>query len=529
MDFFECKICHVPYDEDDHRPRNALCGHGLCTACIRALIKDSILECPTCRQKNKAETADDLQINFDLIDAMRAFKSKSIHLAKETESQVSGASNEELCNIHSKSLGHWCLKCLFFICDDCLEYHSSLTDCATIIATKAMKGIKEKPLKNIDMLLKAFEKETKYVSSKIKEKTEKRNELLEKADRQKKELIERADREKKKLLERAEKEEKELLEKAAGQKKELLERAEKEEKELLEKADSQNKKLMDIAEKHDEGVKMLSHFLEQGNIHKEKLIASKQHLTDSNSTNTVRDGIRMISQRKHILLNWVVKTLGKDTYLGLAVALNENKDVFSEMVIKDEERHAKLSQNEESIFIHSFQKQKVSEGHIFWPLDRLQKMIPPDASLVFVDLLMNDSVMGRVQLRLHKNLPNIREHLVHIFTGQQEGIMVGRQVNNHFVSELLGITNLPFSGMKVTRDSNEGSTAQHGDVFGYFGNGYLKHIYFYVAVPPKANDYGSNCCVFGRVEKGMDIVKACHDKSNSNVVISDCGLVLEQE
>ncbi|CAL4076527.1 unnamed protein product, partial [Meganyctiphanes norvegica] len=367
MDFLECKICHVPYDEDDHRPRNATCGHGLCSACVTALIKDNIIECPTCRQKNKADTANDLQTNFDLLDVIRHFKTTNIPLDSENESIVAGATNEELCIIHCKSLGHWCLKCQCFICDDCLEYHTTSTKCSVINANKAIEKIKKKPLKIIDNVLYCFEKDAQYVPSKIQENTDKRDDLLEKADRQKKELLERAYREKKELLEKAEREEKELLEKAARQKKELLERAEREEKKILEKAESQTKELMEIAEKHNEEVKMLRNFLEQGNIHKEKLIETKQQLTEATSTHTVSEGIRMATQRQQIIHSLAAKNLGTGSVLILSETLKEDKDVFSEMKIKDEKRHGKLSQHEESIFIHSFQKQKVVEGHICWP------------------------------------------------------------------------------------------------------------------------------------------------------------------
>ncbi|CAL4151186.1 unnamed protein product, partial [Meganyctiphanes norvegica] len=111
MDFLECKLCHVTYDEEEHRPRNALCGHEYCTVCIKALIKDSIFMCPKCRQKNNVDAAEDMPVNFGLIDVVRAFKTKSIPLAKETESILPRATDEEVCNFHCKSLRHWCLKC----------------------------------------------------------------------------------------------------------------------------------------------------------------------------------------------------------------------------------------------------------------------------------------------------------------------------------------------------------------------------------------------------------------------------------
>ena len=59
MDFLECKICNIPYDEEDRWPRNAPCGHEWCSVCIDDLIEDSIFLCPKCRQKFKVDVPDD--------------------------------------------------------------------------------------------------------------------------------------------------------------------------------------------------------------------------------------------------------------------------------------------------------------------------------------------------------------------------------------------------------------------------------------------------------------------------------------
>ncbi|CAL4082239.1 unnamed protein product [Meganyctiphanes norvegica] len=183
MDFLECKICHVPYDEEEHRPRHAPCGHEICTACIGALIKDSIFECPKCRQKNKIDAPNNMPINFGLIDVIRAFKSKRIPMAKETDSSASGASNEEMCIIHCKSLTHWCFKCQIWICKECIEAHTSLVGCTTASAPKAMENMKEKHNKSMDILLATFEQDTKYMAFNIKELNDKKRELLEKAEK----------------------------------------------------------------------------------------------------------------------------------------------------------------------------------------------------------------------------------------------------------------------------------------------------------------------------------------------------------
>ncbi|CAL4126156.1 unnamed protein product, partial [Meganyctiphanes norvegica] len=251
MDFLECKICHVPYDEEDHRPRTASCGHEFCTACIRALIKDKILECPTCRQKNKVDSANDLQINFDLIGVIRAFKTITIPLKNESETSRSGATNAEVCDFHCKALSHWCFKCQIWICQECLGTHTTSTDCYTANSTKAMESMKEKQFTNIDRLLNIFDNDTKFVSTKIQENKDQIKELLERA------------------------------------------------------------------QKLGEEGKKLTNFLEQGKIHKEKLIESKQIVNFAKSPSSFSNGIKMLNQRKQILHSWCVRNLGTDTPLGL--------------------------------------------------------------------------------------------------------------------------------------------------------------------------------------------------------------------
>ena len=49
MDFLECKVCNMPYDEGNHQTRNAPCGHEICGACIAEFIKCGVYCCPTCR------------------------------------------------------------------------------------------------------------------------------------------------------------------------------------------------------------------------------------------------------------------------------------------------------------------------------------------------------------------------------------------------------------------------------------------------------------------------------------------------
>ncbi|CAL4060168.1 unnamed protein product, partial [Meganyctiphanes norvegica] len=277
MDFLECKVCHIPYDEDDHRPRNAPCGHELCTACIRAIIKDDIYMCPKCRQKHVVKVPEDLPVCFVLSDVIRAFKSQNISLRKETKSTVTGATNDEVCNVHNEAIGHWCFKCQLWICVECLDSHNILAGCSTATTTKAMVDIKEKQSKNIDKLLNIFEEDTKYLTCKSQELKDKRQEHLKKA------------------------------------------------------------------EQYGEEINKIGNSLEQGNSYKEKLIESGIFLLTASTPQALSERIKMTTQRKQILHSWSVKNLRIDTPFGLRKALKEEKDVYAEIIIKNEKRHAKLS------------------------------------------------------------------------------------------------------------------------------------------------------------------------------------------
>ncbi|KAM6316016.1 ring finger protein-like [Podargus strigoides] len=53
----ECPICTEPYDEQWHKPALLNCNHGLCRACLRAIMDTAAgtefgrVRCPICRQK----------------------------------------------------------------------------------------------------------------------------------------------------------------------------------------------------------------------------------------------------------------------------------------------------------------------------------------------------------------------------------------------------------------------------------------------------------------------------------------------
>ncbi|CAL4140718.1 unnamed protein product [Meganyctiphanes norvegica] len=455
MDFLECKICHIHYDEEEHRPRNAPCGHEFCTVCISALIKDSLFVCPKCRQKNRINVANDMPVNFGLIDVIRAFKSKSINSAKETDPKVSGATNDEVCIVHCKELTHWCYKCQFSICKECLESHITIAGCSTTTAQKAIEDMKEKHLKNVDMALKTFQQDTKYLSFRIQQLHDEKQDHLEKA------------------------------------------------------------------EKCDEEVKNIFNSIEQGKNLKERLLESNKLLNEPTSPLTFSEKIKVANQRKQILHAWSVKNVERDTPAGLLKTLEEEKGVYTEIVVNGEKKRAKLSRHQGSVHLNPFLKQAVPDGCIM-PFDRIKKMIP-ETPLVFVELSLFGAVKGKAYIRLDKQLPNIRDHVLHIVTGQQGPTLIGVKFDNYSRNYMRTIP-LPSCVMKLTLDSNKISIGKSGEVLGHFADGYLQFIFFCFGT----KDFGSSCPVLGYIEKGINIVQECHDRYRS-LMISNCGLVIEQE
>ncbi|CAL4224962.1 unnamed protein product, partial [Meganyctiphanes norvegica] len=102
----------------------------------------------------------------------------------------------------------------------------------------------------------------------------------------------------------------------------------------------------------------------------------------------------------------------------------------------------------------------VADGSIFIPFDQLQKMIPEKTSLVFVELSLGGTMKGRIIVRLDNNLPNIRENIVQIFSGQKGSSLTGRAFINH--KKDIEIKNLAFSNIPVIPDSNGRTISKQG-------------------------------------------------------------------
>lgn len=447
MDYLDCKICNEAYDEEDHRPRNAPCGHELCSVCLASLIGDGVFECPKCRHKSNVSSPDDLPVSFGLIDVIRALKSTKISSTITVDSRASGATNGDVCDIHCKPISHWCNKCILWICKECLETHTELIGCSTNISTEVIGSMKERHIKGTDILMTVCDEDVKCMSLKKQEFTK-------------------------------------------------------------------------IVEKLDE---KLQNWTAEGNDHMEKLKVSKVSLSEANSPSVVLDRINVLTQRKKILHSWFIKNIGIDSPLGLSQALKEGEDVYTEKIIKGFRKHAKLTQHEQGLFVHPFQTQAVADSWIVMPFDRLQNMIPEEVSLVFMELSIGSDVKGNVLIRLDTRLPNIREHMVQIFTGlkgpSMKDVKFVNACRSLYTSDLSQFEDIP-----VSPDcSGSAGTFKRGDVLADYSSGYISQMFFPIV---KFEYTNSDRCIIGQIEEGLDIIQEFYTKHPK---ISDCGLVTERD
>ena len=97
----------------------------------------------------------------------------------KTESLASGTTNENVCNIQCLTVSQWCYKCHIWICDKCLNSHSTVNGCSTA----NLKSKKEEHLKNKSWIIANFEEGANYLSNELQEhekKAEKHTRLAEK-------------------------------------------------------------------------------------------------------------------------------------------------------------------------------------------------------------------------------------------------------------------------------------------------------------------------------------------------------------
>ena len=118
MDLFDCYICLN--NMLDRAPRSLHCLHSFCTECLDQLNRNSVIECPTCREVTvlKSGEVTELKVSF-MLGKM-----------KERE-QAQGASMKDqkipkVCQICEKTALYKCDECSNLLCLICRGQHDDM-------------------------------------------------------------------------------------------------------------------------------------------------------------------------------------------------------------------------------------------------------------------------------------------------------------------------------------------------------------------------------------------------------------------
>ena len=114
---------------------------------------------------HKIDTPEAFPVCFGIIDIIRVLKTGNIPVTKKTKLSTLGDTNEDVCNIHSITIRHWCHRCQVWICDKCLDSHSTLLGYRC--STSNLESKKEEHLNNNDMLLATFEEGANHMSNEM--------------------------------------------------------------------------------------------------------------------------------------------------------------------------------------------------------------------------------------------------------------------------------------------------------------------------------------------------------------------------
>ena len=114
FDLYMCKVCLE--NMLDKNPRSLSCLHTFCTDCLRKIMKDDAILCPTCREKTTVPNKEisSLKVNFML-------KEFSAHLE---QLRSSSALMCQLCLVECAVLK--CQECIQLLCEDCSLQHNKV-------------------------------------------------------------------------------------------------------------------------------------------------------------------------------------------------------------------------------------------------------------------------------------------------------------------------------------------------------------------------------------------------------------------
>ncbi|CAL4113710.1 unnamed protein product [Meganyctiphanes norvegica] len=66
MESIKCEICFHPFNIIKRRPRCLPCGHSFCSLCLKEIVNQNIITCPTCRQFYEIDQLKEIPINYSV-------------------------------------------------------------------------------------------------------------------------------------------------------------------------------------------------------------------------------------------------------------------------------------------------------------------------------------------------------------------------------------------------------------------------------------------------------------------------------
>lgn len=107
-----CVVCEEKYG-DDRLPLFLLCGHTLCSECVKRLIASNP-SCPECRRPIRTKNPRDFTVNFEVLRIARSPSESITNSGSPTEL------NAGRCEAHNNLKFFHCTTCETNVCRDCV-------------------------------------------------------------------------------------------------------------------------------------------------------------------------------------------------------------------------------------------------------------------------------------------------------------------------------------------------------------------------------------------------------------------------
>ncbi|CAL4106500.1 unnamed protein product, partial [Meganyctiphanes norvegica] len=484
----ECEICCYIYDDANRRPKNLPCGHTFCSKCMAKEITNGKTTCPTCRMSHNAQSVDDLVFSIVLERLIRNMPKVLKNGAKSCDSEDEDEMDEYSggpCSKHKKSFVYfYCHTHLVHVCRECTVIDHPTNKCKIVSFKEEVEKRRENnifqagsavtAIKVTQTALVDFVRESDHIIS---------SEVL-KIQKWKKEIEDATQ----------------------------------------------------LIAKRKSGSDNAQHEISQGNVKIKNMEAAKQNLQNAKTKKTIMRASNDIENVFTFLTKWIqdVCTEYKLTLLdenssapaNILKDISNGKNICVETTINDTKSTAKLTSKDVKLHIHPFKSKTSQEGtHILQYEQVLSHLprLPP--TLLFLDLTHNNAYQGRVYIRLEPELHAFIKNIPDLFTSKTGNSVLGKSCR--YASSF----NL---GIKIQQTVNEVSlrerkpvTVNSGAVLCNFNGNLIWTMFLYLECERSYDSYNAK---LGHVVSGLEVAKACkavRSSEQSNIKISDCGIVLE--